>query len=69
MLQFLIYGISTYLLVGMLIGLNTFSVDKQYNQLLPVREYSVRIPIFWLIDIIFQVFFNYEQNDNNQMGV
>lgn len=65
MMIMLIYSISIYLLVGMLMGLNSFSVDKQHGTLSPIREYSVRIPLFWLIDIINQVFFSYYDQEGD----
>lgn len=68
MIVFIIYAISIYLIVGMLMGMNTFSVDKQQGYQAPIREYTVRIPIFWIVDIIYNVFFTYNQHNGEDDG-
>lgn len=61
----LLYIISAYLLVGCLIGYSSFRADLRLNQLLPLKEYYGRQVLFWLVDLVNQTFFDYDNEDGD----
>lgn len=63
------YIILGYLFVGLILGYSAWDADKKAGILLPKREYLVRQPLFWLIDIINQLFFEYDEDNHPRMGV
>lgn len=54
-----------YFFIGILLAVSDYTTDKALGELRPKREYTVRIVLFWLIDLINNVFFNYDEEEND----
>lgn len=54
-----------YFFIGILLASSDFKTDRALGELKPKREYTIRIVMFWLIDLINEVFFNYDEEEND----
>lgn len=54
-----------YLIIGIIIGIKNFKYDLKTGVVFPMEEYCIRLPLFWLVDLIYETFFNYGDDIEN----